>query len=85
LRGKRGARAHRGDRNLAAMCADMADSDEQIRAAWWLSDVIARGGLERASWWFYRRSGLARGLGFRTESDRRAGRDAVREEETDPS
>jgi hypothetical protein len=85
LRGKRGARAHRRDQNRAVMSADTADSDEQIHAAWWRSNVIERGGLERASWGLYRRSGLARGLGFRAESDRRTGIDAVREEESGPS
>jgi hypothetical protein len=45
--------------------ADTADSDEEIRAAWWCSDVIDGGRLEGASRGFYSRSGLARGLGFR--------------------
>jgi ElaB/YqjD/DUF883 family membrane-anchored ribosome-binding protein len=40
LRRKRGARAHRGDRNRAAMCADTADSDKQIRIAWWCSGGV---------------------------------------------
>jgi hypothetical protein len=65
LRGVRRARAHRGDRNRAVKSADMADSDDQICAAWWRSDVIEGGRLERASRRFYWRSGLARGLGFR--------------------
>jgi hypothetical protein len=33
LRGKKGARAHRGDRNRATMSADMVDFDEQNCAA----------------------------------------------------
>jgi hypothetical protein len=69
LRGRREAQAHRGDRNPASMSADTADSIEQICAAWWCSDAIERGRLERASRGFYRHSGLARGLGFRSESD----------------
>jgi hypothetical protein len=69
LRGERGARAHRGDRNRAVKSTDTADSDEQICVAWWHSDVIEGVRLERASRGFYRRSGLARGLGFRAESD----------------
>jgi hypothetical protein len=47
----------------------MTDSNEQIHAAQWLFDVIERGGLERVSRRFYRRSSLTRGLGFRAESD----------------
>jgi hypothetical protein len=66
---KKGARAHRGDRNRATISAGMMDSDEQIRTARWRFDVIERGGLERASRGFYRCSGLTRGLGFRAESD----------------
>jgi hypothetical protein len=69
LRGERGARAHRGDWNRAVKSVDTADSDEQISAAWWRSDAIEGRRLERASRGFYKRSGLARELGFRAESD----------------
>jgi hypothetical protein len=55
LGGERGAQAHRGDQNRAVKSADTADSDEQICAARWRSDVIEGGRLERVS----------RGLGFR--------------------
>jgi hypothetical protein len=61
LGGERGARAHQGDRNRAAKSVDTADSDKQICAAWWRSDAIEGGRLERASRGFYWRPGLARG------------------------
>jgi hypothetical protein len=72
---QKGARAHRGDQNRALISAGMTDSNEQIHAAQWLFDVIERGGLERVSRGFYRRSSLTRGLGFR--ENRTDERDAV--------